>query len=330
VFNKDVLRSYNRTCPFCSKVYCNDVSLRAHLFTHSSQKQYACPSCPRRFTQNGHRSEHIRRRHSDERPYVCMYCHGSFACASHLRLHLRAHGIPLDKRRTRTTGPFRCDVCGQELANRQTLASHRRLHTGEKPIVCSVCGLTFHDPSYFWRHCQKHRPSTVNSTSKQAPTPCSKCGKIFGNAELMRVHQRVHSSRRPYVCPKCGDAFKRPGDLRLHDRTHTGHKPYECQTCGVAFTQAHSLKNHVRCHTNERPHSCSVCSKAFRTADKLRVHFRVHTGERPHVCHVCSFSFADRSALRRHVKRHVLRKETVTERTHSSTNAENTIQTVQI
>ena len=299
-----VIKSFNKTCPHCSRIYSSDHSLRQHLLTHLSEKLFACPSCPRRFNQRGQLIEHVRRFHNmADCPYICMCCELSFQSHTLLRRHLKKHDIHLEKRWNRSKNPsarFRCDICSRELSCNRTLDAHRRLHSGEKTLMCAVCGKTFHDPVYFWRHRQTHEPTRP----KKTPLTCATCGRVCADADLLRSHQRTHSTLRPYPCTKCDKAFKRPSDLRQHERTHTGQKPYSCSTCGASFSQAHSLQFHIRVHTNERPHSCSICSKSFRKNDNLRVHMRVHTGERPYGCHLCKLRFADKSALRRHTSRH--------------------------
>lgn len=75
---------------------------------------------------------------------------------------------------------------------------------------------------------------------------CQKCGKLFKNAQNLKVHDRKHSGIRPYGCEFCSQRFYQQSHLRCHVRTHTGEKPYECQHCGQRFTQSSSMHSHIR------------------------------------------------------------------------------------
>jgi uncharacterized Zn-finger protein len=43
--------------------------------------------------------------------------------------------------------PFACDVCGKRFSQFSDRNEHRRVHTDEKPYACDVCGKRFSQPS---------------------------------------------------------------------------------------------------------------------------------------------------------------------------------------
>jgi len=81
---------------------------------------------------------------------------------------------------------YKCTGCGKCFASKAGLATHSRIHSGEKPFECTVC-------------------------SKQFTT----------SGGLVR-HSRIHSGEKPYKCTECDQAFSVSSNLHTHMRVHTG------------------------------------------------------------------------------------------------------------
>uniref|UniRef100_A0A672JZC5 Zinc finger protein 574-like n=1 Tax=Sinocyclocheilus grahami TaxID=75366 RepID=A0A672JZC5_SINGR len=79
--------------------------------------------------------------------------------------------------------------------------------------------------------------------------PCPVCGKLFGSASSVTLHQRVHTGERPYPCAICGKRFRQNTHLREHLRTHSGERPFRCEFCDKGFVQSMHLAEHRRTHT---------------------------------------------------------------------------------
>ena len=122
----------------------------------------------------------------------------------------------------------KCDFCGKGFKTTNKLRLHTRVHTGERPCKCSVCGSAF----------------TVSST-------------------LHRHMRTIHTQERRFKCTVCSKAFTQKQHLDQHVRIHTGEKPYKCHECGKVFTRRSNLNNHLRIHSGEKPYKCSECGQSL-------------------------------------------------------------------
>nr|XP_055058914.1 BCL6A transcription repressor b [Misgurnus anguillicaudatus] len=137
---------------------------------------------------------------------------------------------------------YKCDRCQAMFRYKANLATHKSVHTGEKPYRCNVCGAQFNRPAN------------------------------------LKTHSRIHSGEKPYKCETCGSCFVQVAHLRAHVLIHTGEKPYPCDVCGTRFRHLQTLKSHLRIHTGEKPYHCENCELHFRHKSQLRLHLRQKHG----------------------------------------------------
>ncbi|XP_071804478.1 uncharacterized protein [Asterias amurensis] len=193
-----------------------------------------------------------------------------------------------------------CDVCGKGFSRSNTLVTHKRIHTGDKPFKCELCGRAFRQPGNLTRHRLTH--TTVK------PYVCQQCGKAFNRASNLHTHMRTHTNYKPFICQYCGKGFHQKIDMKIHSYTHTGEKPHKCKKCGRGFKQLTHLTYHMRTHSEVKMYTCAYCGKGFNQKGNLQAHIYGHTGERPYHCEVCNKGFTLASTLNTHRRTHADKK----------------------
>ncbi|XP_055935763.1 gastrula zinc finger protein XlCGF57.1-like [Argiope bruennichi] len=180
---------------------------------------HSCSYCPYITGNRGHLIVHLRK-HTGERPYVCKICKKSFT----QKQHLKAHGLT----------HLKC-IFSSEIGK------------GWKLHICEHCTYKTPKISHYKRHLRIH--------TGERPFGCRICGRTFSQKANVKKHIRIHTGERPFVCKTCGKGFTQKPNLQRHEnhmRVHTGERPFVCKICGKGFTQKQNLRRHGFSHMN--PH----------------------------------------------------------------------------
>lgn len=187
---------------------------------------------------------------------------------------------------------YNCKECGKSLHSPYTYLWHRRIHTGERPYVCDLCGKQFRVSQGLVRHTRE----THQGIKKY---PCDLCGRMFSSKRNVEEHRRIHTNERPYICDLCGKSFKQKASLFVHSRSHGDYR-FTCSYCNQGFRAKGPLMVHITKHTGEKPYACEICGRCFRIKYELKRHLLIHSDDKPFECSECGMKFRQKRYLKNH------------------------------
>nr|XP_029734264.1 LOW QUALITY PROTEIN: transcription factor grauzone [Aedes albopictus] len=199
-------------CDICDAAFPKEYLLIPHMRYHLSmeQKHHVCDECGKAFGTENNLRQHQQTVHGPEYKLVCDICAKGFINKTLFDAHLLTHTeegaaslkqqCPHCKRwlknrssfnrhkwRCMADGTVTCDVCGKEAANKDSLASHKRLHHSDHPgYKCSFCGKGFKRAIRHREHEANHRGEVLYQ--------CQFCPYSCNSNSNMYTHKKaVHA-----------------------------------------------------------------------------------------------------------------------------------------
>lgn len=153
-----------------------------------------------------------------------------------------------------------CNVCGYATTLKGNLASHARIHTGERPFGCEHCAYRANTKGQITEHTRTH--------TGERPYPCTLCAYTGYTKSTLDKHMRVHSppEEKPFSCELCSYKAHTRGQLRSHSDLHLPreHWRFHCKLCSHTAQTSGRLARHTKTHTSK------AALDLFRRGPKVR------------------------------------------------------------
>ncbi|XP_072168876.1 uncharacterized protein [Diadema setosum] len=238
-------------CTECDKTFSTKGNLVSHQRSHDPDKQFKCELCDYKCPQMADMRKHMYR-HQGLKPFKCTLCEFESLTKNGVDRHMRTH-----MQRTRS---FKCEECGAGFFDNLLLKQHIYMkHNPERRYPCTFEGCTF---------AFKYRSSLITHQrmhTQEKPYLCSQCGYATSTKYSLTKHIRLHTGEKPFKCsyPNCNYRARLSTHLTRHKIIHTGEKPFKCPLCPYQCNNKQNLRKHIlttKLHEGVQMYKCRACA----------------------------------------------------------------------
>lgn len=191
--------------------------------------------CPYTFKRkkdfDSHLVTHLPR---EQRPdaFVCQECGVTILGKTNLDIHIKQlHRPDLIK----PEDILVCTDCGKRYMrlHKRKFEAHLRMHRGEKPFMCQVCGNRFYDKSKLRVH--------IKHVHDEGEYSCVQCGKMYTKLNSLKCHWHIHHKELPFPGGK-GKSTRIQDANKFYN--HPQQRKWTCENCGLVFERERFLEKH--------------------------------------------------------------------------------------
>jgi uncharacterized Zn-finger protein len=169
-------KASTQCCLYCNKTYESQKKYIKHVAKqHPSKKPFKCKICDLGLTRLSALREHMNQ-HTENKPFQCPVCYDVFAHKKALSRHREIHANPPS-----IASPKKCRLCRDEFYTEEQYLIHKtrckvkakqtngksadgkkpKQQAGERPFICTVCGMGLSRLTSLNEHMNTHTVSVV-------------------------------------------------------------------------------------------------------------------------------------------------------------------------
>ncbi|XP_067931832.1 zinc finger protein 341-like isoform X2 [Watersipora subatra] len=265
-------------CHVCMRQFATIDELGTHQYTHSIDPQTGCSDNRRKKSEwkwrcvecgNCYASTEALEHHvaTTSHSHPCPQCSKVYPSPRLLRRHLMSHR-PEEERE------FTCDICNKAMKSEYYLKAHRRIHTGELPYACELCGKRFNRKDKVNRHMLTH------DLVKKFVCPfkdITGCEKAFARSDKLKEHIHQHKKINVDTVTKISrNAISTTGSVTLLTKRKGAPNqpdPMTCKHCqSCRFGSSVDLLAHELLCSQVPKLKCKKCELTFNSEESYALH----------------------------------------------------------